>query len=61
MLNRVRKTKPEILFVLKYGVGLGRIKSRIARLKVAIEGRFLIRLSIVRYSNEKKNCGNVLL
>ena len=38
ILNRVRKTKPESLFVLKYGVGLGRIKSRITRLKGAIEG-----------------------
>ena len=41
-LNQVRKTKPENLFVLKYGLGLRRIKSRIARMKVAIEGTFLM-------------------
>ena len=35
----------ESLFILKYGVGLGRIKPKIARLRVAIEERFLIRLS----------------
>ena len=49
-------------FVL-YGVGLGRIKSRIARLRVAIEGRFLIRLSKLFNCEDtarKKNCDNVL-
>ena len=35
----------ESLFIWKYGVGLGRIKPKIARLRVAIEERFLIRLS----------------
>ena len=40
--NQVRKTKLENLFVLKYGLGLRRIKSRIARMEVAVEGTFLI-------------------
>ena len=40
--NQVRKTKFENLFVLKYGLGLRRIKSRIARMEVAVEGTFLI-------------------
>ena len=34
----------ESLFILNNGIGTGRIKSIIARLKVAIDGRFLIRL-----------------
>ena len=31
--------------LLNIGVGIGHIKSKIARLKLAIDGRFLIRLS----------------
>ena len=44
-LNRVGKTKPESLFISNDVVGIGGIKARIARLKVAIDGRFFMRLS----------------
>ena len=50
--------------MLRYGVGLRDIKSRIARLKVAVEGRFVIRLSMLFHceiQKEKKNGDNALL
>ena len=44
-LNRIGKTKPESLFISNDVVGIGGIKARIVRLKVAIDGRFFMRLS----------------